>query len=81
MAILLLLVAIAAIGWGLGRANALKTAEAKLQDFARRYKPAMDIDRHVRPESDHLTSASKGAGKASPILTVAAQTFFKYYLP
>lgn len=47
MALLLLLVAIAAIAWGMGQANALKAAKAQLQEFSRRYKPAMDIDQHV----------------------------------
>ena len=47
MAILLLLVAIAAIAWGIGQGKALKAAQAKLQEFSRRYKPAMNIDQHV----------------------------------
>lgn len=48
MALLLLLVAIAAIAWGIGQAIAVKTAQQKLQEFSRRYKPAIDIDRHVQ---------------------------------
>ena len=48
MALLLLLVAIAAIAWGIGQAKAVKAAQGRLQEFSRRYKPAMDIDRHVR---------------------------------
>lgn len=48
MALLLLLVAIAAIAWGLSQAKALKSAQIKLQDYSKRYKPALDIDRHVR---------------------------------
>ncbi|MFM7436029.1 MAG: hypothetical protein ACKO1Q_08670 [Vulcanococcus sp.] len=47
MALLLLLAAIAAIAWGMGQAKALKAAKAQLQEFSRRYKPAMDIDQHV----------------------------------
>jgi hypothetical protein len=48
MALLLLLVAIAAIAWGIGQAKAVKAAQGQLQEFSKRYKPAMDIDRHVR---------------------------------
>jgi hypothetical protein len=48
MALLLLLVAIAAIAWGIGQAKAVKAAHGQLQEFSKRYKPAMDIDRHVR---------------------------------
>lgn len=47
MTILLLLVALAAIAWGTGLRKALKAAQAQLQEFSRRYKPAMDIDQHV----------------------------------
>ena len=47
MALLLLLVAIAAIAWGVSQAKALKAAQGQLQEFSRRYKPAMDIDQHV----------------------------------
>jgi hypothetical protein len=90
MAILLLLVAIAAIGWGLGRANALKAAEAKLQDFARRYKPAMDIDRHVRLGEERvqellqkeskvraeISSAQQGLDRIHEELALASDTAF-----
>lgn len=48
MALLLLLVAIAAIAWGIGQAKAVRAAQKKLQEFSRRYEPAMDIDRHVQ---------------------------------
>ena len=48
MALLLLLVAIAAIAWGIGQAKALKTAQCQLQELSRRYKPAIDIDLHVQ---------------------------------
>ena len=47
MALLLLLVAIAAIAWGVGQAKALKATQGQLQEFSRRYKPALDIDQHV----------------------------------
>ena len=47
MALLLLLVAIAAIAWGVSQAKALKAAQGQLQEFSRRYKPALDIDQHV----------------------------------
>lgn len=73
MAILLLLVAIAAIGWGLGRANALKTAEAKLQDFARRYKPAMDIDRHVRLGEERVQELLQQESNVRAEITAAEQ--------
>lgn len=48
MVLLLLLVATAAFAWGLTRAMALKSAKIKLQDYSKRYKPSIDIDRHVR---------------------------------
>lgn len=48
MALLLLLVTIAAISWGVSQARSLKAAKGQLQEFSRRYKPAMDIDRHVQ---------------------------------
>jgi len=48
MVFLFLLVAVAAIVWGISQGQSLKAAQAKLQDFGRRYKPAIDIDQHVR---------------------------------
>ena len=54
MAILLLLVAIAALAWGLGQAKALKASEAKLQELRKRYQPAIDIDQHVRQAKEKL---------------------------
>jgi hypothetical protein len=47
MALLFLLVAIAAIAWAVTRTTTLKSTELKLQDYARRYKPAIDIDQHL----------------------------------
>jgi hypothetical protein len=54
MALLLLLVAIAAITWGVSQAHSLKAVEVKLQDYMRRYKPAIDIDLLVRQGEERL---------------------------
>lgn len=54
MALLLLLLAIASIAWGVGQAKTLKTSKAQLQEFSRRYKPAMDIDQYVRQGEERL---------------------------
>ena len=59
MALLLLLVAIAAIAWGIGQAKALKTAQSQLQELSRRYKPAIDIDLHVQLEEQRVEKLLK----------------------
>jgi chromosome segregation ATPase len=48
MALLFLLIATAAIFWGMSQTRALRGAQARLQEYGRRYQPAIDIDRHVQ---------------------------------
>jgi hypothetical protein len=80
MALLLLLVAIAAIAWGLSTAKSLKAAKAQLQEFSRRYKPAMDID--LRAE---IESAQQGLTRINEELELASDAAFLvevgYYEP
>lgn len=68
MSAIIALVALAAIAWALSKSQALKSAEAKLQDYTRRYnsteeklqeytrryKPAMDVDSLVREGLERL---------------------------
>jgi hypothetical protein len=90
MALLLLLVAIAAIAWAVTRTTALKSAEARLQDYARRYKPAMDIDLHVRQGEERvqelrdrecqvnaeIRSAEQGLARINEELALASDAAF-----
>ena len=64
MALLLLLVAIAAIAWGIGQAKALKTAQCQLQELSRRYKPAIDIDQHVQLGKERVEKLLKQEASA-----------------
>lgn len=59
MALLLLLVAIVAMAWGVSQKRSLKAAKGQLQEFSRRYKPAMDIERHVQLEEERVQNLLK----------------------
>ena len=48
MLVLLLILVCATILWGLTQQSKLKEAKKKLEEYSRLYKPAMDVDTHVR---------------------------------
>jgi hypothetical protein len=73
MALLLLLVAIAAIAWGVSQARSLKAAQGQLQEFSRRYKPAMDIDRHVQMGEERVQKLLKQEGQLRAEIESAQQ--------
>ena len=90
MAILFLLIAIAAVFWGVIQARSLKSAQVQLQEYARRYQPAIDIDRHVhqgeerveellqreREIQSEIISAQQGLARLNEELALASDAAF-----
>ena len=62
-----------ALVWGISRQKALRTAKSKLADYSVRYKPAMDIDAHVRLGEKRIDDLLKQEQKLSDEMEVKKQ--------